>query len=157
MVITQSKSAIIDTIFREETIRVDGMRFIRCEFNNCVIQFGGVSLPYFENCRMVDTNWHFVEGAGNTIAFLQLMHNTFGRGGKELLDIIIGFIIDPNVVPGHPQIAGELHRTDEYTPSQIGRAYMAGAEARRTEHYEGPNRTISEATISMHTPDKPNE
>lgn len=157
MVITQSKNTVIDKVYTEEAIRIDGMRFIRCEFNNSILLFGGDSLPYFEDCKMVDTNWQFDKGAGTTIAFLQIMYNTFGHGGKELLDIVISFIINPDVVPGHPKAAGELHRSDEYTPSEEGRAYMAGSEARRTEHYEGPNRTISEATISVRTPGEPHE
>lgn len=94
--------------FENSRILVDGQRFVDCQFKKCVLVYGGGLVPHFENCTLVDISWTFDDEAGNTITFLQTVYNSFGEGGRQLVDIVFKMIRDSQTVPGTPANSGEM-------------------------------------------------
>jgi hypothetical protein len=61
---------IRDKSFRNETVRLDGMLFVNCSFEDCLLHYGGGRCEWeatrFSNCRVV------LDGrANNTVQILQ--------------------------------------------------------------------------------------
>jgi hypothetical protein len=109
---------------------------------------------------MVDTNWQFVEGAGTTIAFLQVMFHSFGEGGQELVDTVLSFITDPQLIPSHQTASGEIRRSGTSTVVQAGRAYRDEADERnrnRRAHANFRQEPVSGATITARSTGKSDE
>jgi hypothetical protein len=111
MVVAQRMPVTTGGVYQGGTIRVDGQRFIDCTFQSCTLEFAGEAVPFFERCTFIDVSWSFVEGAGNTIAFLQAMYNTFGSGGEGLVNTVFDMVRNKSLMPGFPAEAGELPMT----------------------------------------------
>jgi len=63
------------TYRNNEAVRVDGMRFIDCNFEAATMVYAGGAHPAFETCTFGDISWRFTEAALRTIQLLQIMHN----------------------------------------------------------------------------------
>ena len=111
-VATQSERAIIGETFRDVTVRVDGQHYVNCTFERCKMEYAGGPPPVFEDCTLIDVGWWFAESAGNTIGFLQSMFNTFGQGGKDLVQLVFKMILDEEVAPGTVHSDAEMIRRD---------------------------------------------
>lgn len=75
-------------VYTRDTMRIDGHRYINCRFDNCVLEFAGLSPVGFEGCHLINVRWSFVGPAGTMIAFLNMVHNTFGEGGRAMIATI---------------------------------------------------------------------
>jgi len=120
MVATHATNITLREAFRDITIRIDGRRFIDCTFERCKLEYAGGPPPVFENCTLIDTTWWFAESAGNTIGFLQAMFNTFGQGGKDLVQLVIQMILDKEVAPGTAHSNAQMIRTQIDAPAANG-------------------------------------
>jgi hypothetical protein len=72
--------------FNNDKIRMDGNTFVDCEFENCVMEYGGGPLPNMIGCGFNGVQWAFTESAASTISFMQAIYHGMGAGGKQLIE-----------------------------------------------------------------------
>lgn len=72
--------------FKNEKIRLDGNTFAQCQFENCVMEYGGGPPPRIVKCTFHGCQWSFTEAASNTVAFLQGVYHGMGDGGRQLVE-----------------------------------------------------------------------
>ncbi len=75
-----------DKQFKNEKMRLDGNTFINCQFENCVIEYGGGPPPDMSGCRFTGVQWSFTEAALNTVQFMQALYHGMGEGGQQLIE-----------------------------------------------------------------------
>jgi len=72
--------------FTDQEIRLDGNEFVECQFKNCTVTYGGGPIPKLAGCSFVDIRLSFAEAALNTLAFMTILCQGFGEGGKQLIE-----------------------------------------------------------------------
>lgn len=68
--------------FAHETIILDGMNFLDCEFRSCILVYRGGPLPTFDGSFIDQCEWRFEGAALRTIGLLQRMS---ASGGENLI------------------------------------------------------------------------
>ncbi len=62
--------------FSNQTVKVDGKRFIDCAFDGCIIQFGATAPFQIEGKSSIgNVQWSFVENAAATVHVMKLLWN----------------------------------------------------------------------------------
>jgi hypothetical protein len=67
-----------DNTFVGQRIQMDGHRFIRNRFENCVLVYAGGPLSMVDNV-LSGTTWEFIEEAGRTVALLSSFYQSGGE------------------------------------------------------------------------------
>lgn len=62
--------------FANETVAVDGTKFIDCEFKNCTLTFSGGNPFRFDNSPIEGSVFGLIGAAENTLNALNLLYNT---------------------------------------------------------------------------------
>lgn len=75
-----------DKQFKNDKVRMDGNSFINCQFENCVMEYGGGPPPSMVGCGFNGVQWAFTEAASNTIIFMGAIYHGMGDGGKKLIE-----------------------------------------------------------------------
>ena len=76
-----------DTVFRSESVALDGNRFERCQFFDCQLRFSGQALPVLVECDVREGCEFILAGAARTtFQFLSLLLYRSGEGGRETVD-----------------------------------------------------------------------
>ena len=87
-------------IFRDEEIRLDYNQFVRCQFYNCNIHYGGGGVPVLIDNLFKDCSFIFDEAAGRTRALLSAMARSGADGRDFVLREILGIPRDePPTLP----------------------------------------------------------
>jgi hypothetical protein len=73
-------------VFEDQIIQLDGNKYIRCKFQRCTLQFGGLADVSLENCEFHRSSWSFTEAAARTIQFMTGLYHGAGEGGRELIE-----------------------------------------------------------------------
>jgi hypothetical protein len=74
-----------DQKYNGETVVIDGMEFVQCEFVNCRLIYRGGEVPKLQSCHFAQCQWQLEEAARNTIMFLRGIYHS-GPGGRELVE-----------------------------------------------------------------------
>lgn len=56
--------------FQDQSVSVDGKRFVACTFESCTLLYTGGDVPAFAKCRFNDVSLQFGESAVDTLKFL---------------------------------------------------------------------------------------
>jgi hypothetical protein len=80
---------ITDTTLRDQEVRLDFSRFERCRFERCRLVYGGHGPTGFEECTFVETTWHLVEAAANTLHFLTALRKSGDPVCERLVETTI--------------------------------------------------------------------
>lgn len=73
--------------FIGQRIQLDGHRFVRNHFENCVLVFGGGPLSMVEN-QLDGVRWEFVDAAARTVALLSSFYQTGGES-KQFVELLL--------------------------------------------------------------------
>ncbi len=75
--------------FKDVFVRIDGERFLDCNFENCVFEYSGeMSGPIsFERCKIVNHQYKLVGAAGNTMRFLESAYHSMGDRGEQFVNM----------------------------------------------------------------------
>lgn len=63
-----------DESFLNQTVHLDGNRYIRCAFEGCQLIFSGTQPTALEHCDLQHSNFGFVGAAALTVDFLTKMY-----------------------------------------------------------------------------------
>jgi hypothetical protein len=63
---------IQDRHFKNETVDIDGRRFLSCSFENCLLNYSGGDVEFGPGCSAVDCRPIFSGPAGKTLRLLQV-------------------------------------------------------------------------------------
>ena len=81
----------LNQTFQDLTIALDGGTFHGCTFVRCRLRFSGLAMPDLGGGNRFDScEWDFLGPAGNTLAFLQMLHQD--HGGSEMVENIFARI-----------------------------------------------------------------
>ena len=84
--------------FLGQKIQIDGHRFVRNRFENCVLVYGGGPLQLVEN-TLINVTWEFTESAARTIALLASFYQSGEEGGRFIEHLLSTF----GRVPAQPE------------------------------------------------------
>lgn len=71
--------------FKDETVELDGNRFIGCTFERCTLMYLGGPIPYLDSCHFDASPFVFEKGAGNALEFLRELYHCGLRENVEAL------------------------------------------------------------------------
>ncbi len=77
---------IVTRAFTNETVNLDRMEFVDCEFRSCVLVYRGGPVPVFNGSCLDDCEWKFESEALNTV---QLLRNLYKNGGVNLIQSML--------------------------------------------------------------------
>lgn len=91
-------------IYTNQRVILDGNSFEKCEFKNCILEFGATAPVSLVGNKISDCQWSFVGPAALTILFL---NSVIRDGGPEVKDRLIqslfsasAFTFDPATISG---------------------------------------------------------
>ena len=73
-------------------VKLDGKTFTDCEFVDAQLAYDGGLPPNFVNCRFTNSNFAFVEAAGNTVNFLRAM----APRASNMREVVFGLMPELN-------------------------------------------------------------
>ena len=79
-------STFTDSTFDGGKIPLDENVYIRCNFRNCIMEFGATGPVSMEGCVFSNVRWAFVGPASATLQFLAAMANELGEGGRQVVE-----------------------------------------------------------------------
>ncbi|HXH79564.1 hypothetical protein [Nocardioides sp.] len=90
--------------FVGQTIRIDGRRFERCSFTDCVIEFGGAEIGSIAGCSLTRTGLAPVDAAETTLQQLALMYEDpgFREVIETMFDDVRGMFADEDAPSSSP-------------------------------------------------------
>jgi hypothetical protein len=83
-----------DNTFVGQRIQVDGARYERNRFENCVLVYGGGPLHMVDNV-LVGVRWEFVDAAARTVGLL----SSFYQQGGESRQFVSALLAGPGQEP----------------------------------------------------------
>lgn len=87
----------ISNTYNGGKVQLDNNSFTKCNFNNCIMEFGGVGAVELNDCSFNNVQWVFTGAAQNTLNFLHGMYNGMGEGGKQIVEATFDNIRGQNV------------------------------------------------------------
>lgn len=75
-----------NSVFDGKTIILDGTYYKQCVFNDCTIQYSGLSEFGLVGCTFNSCRWSFTGPAANTLNFLRDVYKNMGEFGQELVE-----------------------------------------------------------------------
>ena len=79
---------VSDRTFRNTSLFIDGLRFVRCHFEDCQLIYEGRDEVDFRECTFERCSWTFDGAAERTIGFLSTLQLQTGVGGPDLVQSI---------------------------------------------------------------------
>jgi hypothetical protein len=77
---------ITDATFDGATENIDGKKYMRCTFTNCVLVFSGTAPVGLVDCVFKASRWEFAGAAATTLSFLRALYHGVGEGGQKLVE-----------------------------------------------------------------------
>jgi hypothetical protein len=84
-----------DQHFENQTVHVDGNRYVNCTFDLCKLVYSGGDQPYLKYTT-TDCYWTLDGAAKRTIEFLAVMYHSEPRG-RKFVEHIIEQIVNPSL------------------------------------------------------------
>jgi hypothetical protein len=72
--------------FKDQRVLLDGESYERCEFNKCVIVYGGGPLSDLVGCSFHECRFELEDAAQRTLEFLNAIYHGFGNVGMRLVE-----------------------------------------------------------------------
>lgn len=77
----------IGETFRDETVELDGARFVDCTFEGCELVYSGGEVPRrVEGNTFRDCRWRFEDAAGRTVRFMAALYGGLDDLGEEIVE-----------------------------------------------------------------------
>lgn len=86
--------------FTNSTVRLDNNQYFKCEFNKCVIEYGGEGPISLDSCSFNGCDWVLVGYARNTLEFLSGMYHGMGDFGQQMVEATFNNIKKPQSALG---------------------------------------------------------
>ena len=77
---------ILDKVFRDEKVFLDGNAYRGCKFIGCALVYNGGKPPTMVDCLFDNVKWEFDGAAGRTIQFMSALYHGMDQGGVNLIE-----------------------------------------------------------------------
>ncbi len=82
-----------DKEFFGQRVKLDGNRYARCTFVNCIIVYGGGLIPELVDVVFENSTIRFEGAARRTLEFMRVVYQN-GSGGREVMEKAINTITE---------------------------------------------------------------
>jgi hypothetical protein len=90
-----------NSVFKGQTVDLDGNTYVECVFTNCVIRFSGGGPVSLVGCTFSECKFALDGAAAHTLRYLRAIYHGLGEWGKESVEKLFEEIRDARTkVPG---------------------------------------------------------
>jgi hypothetical protein len=72
--------------YTKTKVKLDNNEFVKCSFDECTVEYAGTGPVSMIDCTFTKVQWVFVDGAQQTLQFLQGLYHGMGEGGRTLVE-----------------------------------------------------------------------
>lgn len=83
---------IENTWFKDDAVRLDGNRYVKCNFTDCQLIYAGEDETDFQDCTFMGCSWTFDDAALRTLSFLTTLYHSAGPVGGDLVEAIFASV-----------------------------------------------------------------
>lgn len=83
---------VANATFRDDAVRLDGNRYVKCHFTDCQLIYAGDNETDFQDCTFMRCSWTFDDAALRTLSFLTTLYHGAGPVGGDLVEAIFASV-----------------------------------------------------------------